>query len=89
MARLPQKREGREKPAARTAVAAPRRLIVGITGATGAIYGIRLLEALRVLPGWETHLVVSDMVHSIGGHLGDAQSYVGLPDGDICANSRF
>ena len=60
MARLPQKREGREKPAARTAVAAPRRLIVGITGATGAIYGIRLLEALRVLPGWETHLVVSD-----------------------------
>ena len=37
-----------------------QRLIVGITGATGAMYGVRLLEALRGLPGWETHLVVSD-----------------------------
>ncbi len=34
------------------------RLIVGITGATGAIYGIRLLQELR-LQGVETHLVVS------------------------------
>jgi len=34
------------------------RLVVGITGASGAVYGIRLLEALRVLPV-ETHLVVS------------------------------
>lgn len=36
----------------------PLRLIVGITGATGAIYGIRLLERLRDA-GVETHLVVS------------------------------
>lgn len=36
----------------------PRRLIVGITGATGIIYGIRALEMLRAL-GIETHLVVS------------------------------
>lgn len=36
----------------------PRRLIVGITGATGVIYGIRLLEALRDT-GVETHLIVS------------------------------
>lgn len=35
------------------------RLIVGITGATGAIYGIRLLEALKGGPV-ETHLVMSD-----------------------------
>jgi len=34
------------------------RLIVGISGATGAIYGIRLLERLREA-GVETHLVVS------------------------------
>ena len=34
------------------------RLIVGITGATGAIYGIRLLERLREA-GAETHLVIS------------------------------
>jgi 4-hydroxy-3-polyprenylbenzoate decarboxylase len=35
-----------------------RRLIVGMTGATGAIFGIRLLEALRSAE-IETHLVVS------------------------------
>lgn len=34
------------------------RLIVGISGASGAVYGIRLLQALRDLPV-ETHLVLS------------------------------
>ncbi|MCA1194339.1 non-oxidative hydroxyarylic acid decarboxylases subunit B [Saccharopolyspora sp. 6V] len=35
------------------------RLIVGMTGATGAPLGVRLLEALRGLPEVETHLVLS------------------------------
>jgi 4-hydroxy-3-polyprenylbenzoate decarboxylase len=35
------------------------RLVVGISGSTGAIYGIRLLEVLRDAPGIETHLVIS------------------------------
>jgi flavin prenyltransferase len=39
-------------------VSAPRRMIVGISGASGAVYGIRLLEALRD-NGVETHLVMS------------------------------
>jgi flavin prenyltransferase len=34
------------------------KIIVGITGATGVIYGVRLLEQLRVA-GAETHLVIS------------------------------
>ncbi|HVR71828.1 MAG TPA: UbiX family flavin prenyltransferase [Vicinamibacteria bacterium] len=37
---------------------APRRLVVGITGATGTILGVRLLQALR-RTDVETHLVVS------------------------------
>lgn len=37
-----------------------KRLIVAITGATGSIYGMRILERLRALGGWETHLIVSD-----------------------------
>jgi flavin prenyltransferase len=40
--------------------AAPKRFIVAITGATGAIYGVRLLQVLRAAPGIETHLLVSD-----------------------------
>ncbi|WP_329459842.1 non-oxidative hydroxyarylic acid decarboxylases subunit B [Streptomyces sp. NBC_01497] len=35
------------------------RLIVGMTGATGAVFGVRLLENLRRLPDVETHLVLS------------------------------
>lgn len=35
------------------------RLIVGVTGATGAPFGVRLLEMLRDIPDVETHLVMS------------------------------
>ena len=36
-----------------------KRLVVAMTGATGAVYGLRLLEMLRAAGGWETHLVMS------------------------------
>ena len=37
-----------------------KRIIVGISGASGAVYGARLLQALREMEGVESHLVVSD-----------------------------
>ena len=46
--------------AARPSRSEAKRLIVGITGATGAAYGIGLLEELRALKGWEAHLVLTD-----------------------------
>ena len=36
-----------------------RRIIIGISGASGAIYGVRALQALKSAPGIESHLVLS------------------------------
>ena len=38
---------------------AKKRLIIGISGASGAIYGVRLLQVLQTLPDIESHLVIS------------------------------
>lgn len=38
----------------------PRRLIIAITGATGAVYGVRLVQILRSMADIETHLMISD-----------------------------
>ena len=38
----------------------PRRVIVAISGASGAVYGVRLLQVLQTCAGIESHLVVSD-----------------------------
>lgn len=37
-----------------------KRLIIGISGASGVIYGIRLLEVLKEVADVETHLVLSN-----------------------------
>jgi polyprenyl P-hydroxybenzoate and phenylacrylic acid decarboxylases len=37
----------------------PFRLIVGISGASGVVYGIRLLEVLQAVAGVETHLIMT------------------------------
>lgn len=40
-------------------MATPRKIIVGITGASGAVLGVRLLQALARLDGVESHVIVS------------------------------
>lgn len=48
----------------------PKRIILGITGASGAQYGLRLLEVLTLLqnPKVETHLVASDNTNLVLAH---------------------
>ena len=37
-----------------------KRLVIAMTGASGALYGVRLLEQLKQIDGVETHLMISD-----------------------------
>jgi len=62
-----------------------RRIIVGITGATGAIFGLRLLEALKAAEV-ETHLVLSTwgqktVEHETGLTLADLQARASVVHG--------
>lgn len=59
-----------------------RRIIVGITGATGIIYGVRLLDALRDLEV-ETHLIVSETAKSM------AEFELGISAADLEAHASF
>jgi len=36
-----------------------KRLVIAITGATGAIYGVRMLQVLQEQAEWESHVVIS------------------------------
>lgn len=69
------------------------RIIVGISGASGAIYGIRLLEVLRDMGTVETHLIVSQaarltIAQETDRSLADVKALADYapPDSDLAAN---
>jgi 4-hydroxy-3-polyprenylbenzoate decarboxylase len=69
----------------------PKRLIVGISGASGVIYGVRLLQALKALPV-ETHLVMTrtaevTLAHETKMKVADVRRLadVAYPIGDLAA----
>ena len=64
----------------------PPRLVVGISGASGVVYGVRLLQQLRAL-GVQTHLVMSrgaklTLLHETALKLRDVQAMA-----DVCYRS--
>lgn len=75
-----------------------QKLIIGISGASGAIYGIRLLEACKTL-GVETHLVISKAAeitihHELDMKISDVkalsdQSYKAADIGAAIASGSF
>ena len=67
-----------------------KRLIIGISGASGAIYGVRLLQVLRDVAEVETHLVMSNAARQTLAletpySLREVQA---LADGARCARHR-
>ncbi len=72
-------------------MADPSRLIIGISGASGVIYGVRLLQALKALPV-ETHLVMTrtaevTLAHETKMKVADVRRLadVAYPIGDLAA----
>jgi 2,5-furandicarboxylate decarboxylase 2 len=66
----------------------PKRLIIAITGASGATYGLRMLQELKAREDWETHLVMSQagalmLTQELGMKRSDIESFA-----DIVHNVR-
>ena len=60
------------------------KLIIGITGASGAMYGIRLLEVLSTVNEVETHLIISDVGKEIISHETDLKLEQVKALADVC-----
>lgn len=62
-----------------------KRLIIGISGASGVIYGIRALEILRNVPDIETHLIMSNA----GKRTITIETDYAIKDVEALANQRY
>jgi len=63
--------------------AMPKRVVVGISGSTGAIYGIRLLEVIKGMPDVESHVIISPaakrtLLHETDYSLKDVEALAGV-----------
>lgn len=65
----------------------PQRLIVGLSGASGVIFGVRLLEALRPLPV-ESHLVMTPSAELTLAHETDLKPTDVRALADVCHSAR-
>lgn len=70
-----------------------KRIVVGITGASGSVYGVRTLEVLRKLDEYEVHLVISEgaertMVHELDMGLDEVKAMADVfhPIDDLAAS---
>lgn len=63
-------------------MSATRKVVVGISGASGAVYGVRLLKALKEL-GVETHLVATETGREV------MERETGLSIGEVAALATF
>ena len=73
-------------------MAEPSRLVVGISGASGVIYGVRLLQALKNLPV-ETHLVMTrtaevTLAHETNLKVAEVRRLAGPPTASTISRPR-
>ena len=62
------------------------KLVIGITGASGADYGVRLLEVLSAIKDVETHLIISEVGEEIIRHETDWKIDQVKALADVCYN---
>ena len=65
-----------------------KRILVAITGASGAVYGVRLLQHLRALQGVQSHLLLSN-AGVLNAHLGQVTAGVGTSNQTVVALGDF